>query len=148
MCQTIRSFRIMMPFQAPPVATLEIKRNMSKALTTIDQPVRIVIQVLVIALLVIVVSLGGCGGGGSGDGDEGEETTSGPTDDGDNDEEPTSFAPADQHAFNNLVTGIRLQASPQHYIDFLSQNRFIYARDSQNTEGVTPIPKQFCTWEN
>ena len=108
---------------------------MSKALTTIDQPVRIVIQLLIIALLVIVVSLGGCGGGGSGDGDEGEETTSGPTDDGDNDEEPISFAPADQHAFNNLVIGIRLQASPQHYIDFLSQNRFIYAKDSQKYRG-------------
>ena len=55
--------------------------------------------------------------GGSGDGDEGEETTSGPTDDGDNDEdrgideEPISFAPADQHAFNNLVSVIRLQKS-------------------------------------
>ena len=114
---------------------------MSKALTTIDQPVRIVIQLLVIALLVIVVSLGGCGGGGSGDGDEGEETTSGPTDDGDNEEEPISFAPADQHAFNDLVIGIRLQASPQQYIDFLSQNRFIYARDSQKYRGSSTYSK-------
>ena len=42
---------------------------------------------------------------------------------------------ADQHTFNDLVIGIRLQASPQQYIDFLSQNRFIYARDSQKYRG-------------
>ena len=69
-------------------------------------------NLFLILMFFIALLIAGCGGGGSGDGDEGEETTSGPTDAGDNDEEPISFAPADQHAFNDLVIGIRLQASP------------------------------------
>ena len=91
------------------------------------------INLFLILMLLVALLIAGCGGGGGSGGDSGDGEDSG--DDGDNDEEPTSFAPADQHAFKNLVIGIRLQASAQHYIDFLSQNRFIYAKDSQKYRG-------------
>ena len=91
------------------------------------------INLFLILMLLVALLIAGCGGGGGSGGDSGDGEDSG--DDGDNDEEPTSFAPADQHAFNNRVTGIRLQASPQQYIDFLSQNRFIYAKDGQKYRG-------------
>ena len=79
------------------------------------------LRVLAITLLVTLFVLAGCGGGSGsngGNGDGGGGGSNGGNGDGDNGEKPVSFAPADQQAFNNRVAGKRLQASPQHYIDF------------------------------